>query len=418
MKRFFEEHTDRLFNLSHLAKMRVRVQILLLIFQILKSDTRSKQYDRLMKVIYETLMDPSCLHSSITELFLELVYNALKNDHSLTRVMASIKRLLQNAIHAETNVSIAVLIFLNKLSQNVSGLNQLLKNNFVNDFGDDEEDDENKDLANGGDQKDESDLKDNGGYDYFKRDPLFSKADTSLLWELTCFIEHYHPTVRKIASELLVSLSTNKINYEGNPLLDFTTASFLDRFCMKKPKLSKLESKKKFIEGNKVGRSKMEEAFSIQSVLNDSSNIRDEEKFMFTYFKNKVDSMNYLSKLEKRKENRAKPKVGEGEDEEDKFADELFEKELRKAEVGDRYLGDGSDLEEGEDEEDDEYAELEDEDGEGLAGLDTADFDENLNGDDDAEDDFEDDGVTLKKRESKNRKFKGGKPKKRFIKKR
>src|SRR5205823_3793915 len=131
------EHTDKLFSMSHQAKTRVRVQILLLIFQILKTEVHSKQMDRLMRVIYETLLDPSCLHSSITELYLELIYNAFKSDHSLPRVKACIKRLLQNAIHAEPNVAVAVLIFVNKLAGSVTGLNQLLKNNFaIEDFED------------------------------------------------------------------------------------------------------------------------------------------------------------------------------------------------------------------------------------------------------------------------------------------
>jgi len=386
------------------------VQILLLVFQILKSEVHSKQFDRLMRVIYETLLDPSCLHSSITELFLELVYNAFKNDPSMPRVMAGIKRLLQNAIHAETNVVVAVLIFVNKLAQGYPGLNQLLKNNFVTDFDDDEE--ENGEQKNPADaqHKDEVVLLDNGGYDFLKRDPIFAKADTSLLWELTCFIEHYHPTVRKVASELMVNLATDKINYEGNPLLDFTNASFLDRFCMKKPKTSKLEAKKKFIESNKVSRAKMEEPFSIQSLLNRSNIVRDEEKFIYTYFKNKVENMDYLNKLEKRKASRIKPKTDE-EAEEDEFADQLFEKELLKAEGGTDFIDDGSEADgsfEGEDED-----ELEDEE---MEDFNVEDFDQHLQAEDQPEEDFEDDGVTLKKRNPKKARF-APKPKKKLIKK-
>lgn len=391
LKRFYEEHTDRLFGLSHQAKIRVRVQILLLVFQILKSEVHSKQFDRLMRVIYETLLDPSCLHSSITELFLELVYNAFKNDPSMPRVMAGIKRLLQNAIHAETNVVVAVLIFVNKLAQNYPGLNQLLKNNFVTDFDDDDEEaGEQKNPADA-QHKEEPVLLDNGGYDFFKRDPIFAKADTSLLWELTCFIEHYHPTVRKVASELMVNLATDKINYEGNPLLDFTTASFLDRFCMKKPKTSKLEAKKRFIESNKVSRAKMEEPFSIQALLGRSSSVRDEEKFIYTYFKNKVDNMGYLSKLEKRKAAKAKPRSGE-DAEEDEFADRLFEKELRNAEGGTDFIDEGSAAEGSEGGAD------EDEEDEELDEFGVGEFDEHLQAEEQPEEDFEDDGVTLKKR--------------------
>lgn len=379
--------------MSHQAKLRVRVQILLLVFQLLKVEVHSKQMDRLMKVIYETLLDPSCLHSNITELFLELVYNAFKNDHSVPRVMAGLKRLLQNAIHADSNVAVAVLIFVNKLAKSVTGLNQLLKNNFTQDFEDEEEGNQTKEK-----QEDEGLEKDNGGYDYFKRDPLYARADCSLLWELKYFTNHYHPTVRKIAFEMSSSLSTGKVNYESNPLLDFTTASFLDRFSMKKPKAGKVQAKKKLIESNKVSRAKIEEPFSLQAVLQDSESqgVREDEQFMKTYFKKKVDHLAYVDKLEKRKQLKAKFKLNEDEEAEDAFADELFENELRKAEGGrNTYLEDG--------EGDDDYGEEEQSEDEEDVDLDVDDFDDQIREDAANPDlDFEDDGVTLKKRAAKN----------------
>jgi hypothetical protein len=340
MKSFYEEHTDKLFNLSHNAKMRVRVQILLLIYQILKNEPHSKLIDRLHKSLYSLLLDPSCLHSSVTELFLELLYNAFKGDHSTSRVMAGLKRLLQCAIHAEANVVVAVLIFVNKIAQNRSGLNQLLKNTLGNKFDGEEEGEE------AHTHKEDENLEfDQGGYDFLKRDPLFAHADNTHIWELKYFLNHYHPSVKKISHELMGSLSSSKIQYAGNPLLDFTSASFLDRFNMKKPKTAKLDAKKKYIEGNKVSRSKLVEPYSLQDVMNSAGqeDVRDEEKFMFTYFKKKVDNLDYVQKLEKRKTQ--KVKAPENSDEEDAFADELFERELKKADKGEDLFDDEEDLE-------------------------------------------------------------------------
>lgn len=399
LRKFYEEHTDKLFSMSHQAKTRVRVQILLLIFQILKNEVHSKQMDRLMRVIYETLLDTSCLHSSITELYLELVYNVFKTDHSLPRVKAGIKRLLQNSIHSESNVAVAVLIFVNKLASSVTGLNQLLKNNFaVEDFEDNEDQ-----AAKVDKEPEESYPLDNGGYDFLKRDALYANADSSLLWELNYFTEHYHPTVRKFANDLKQNLANKSIVYDSNPLLDFSLASFLTRFTMKKPKGTKTTGLQKLKESNKLSRSRLEDPFSLSSVIADtknSSSIREEEAFMETYFKKKVESMDYLKRLEKRKATKVKGPATE--EDEDRFADELFEKELQKAD------GKGDIAFEEFDDEDDEEGEEEDFDVQG--------FDDEIGDDGDEFMDMEDDGVTLKKRPPRNgKKFK--KSHKKLIKK-
>jgi ribosome biogenesis protein MAK21 len=40
-------------------------------------------------------------------------------------------------------------------------------------------------------------------YDMAKREPLYAGADTTLLWEVTAFVNHYHPTVRKFAAHII-----------------------------------------------------------------------------------------------------------------------------------------------------------------------------------------------------------------------
>ena len=47
-------------------------------------------------------------------------------------------------------------------------------------------------------------VKVNENYDPFKREPLFSNADNSCLWEISILKSHYHPTVRKFV-EILMS---------------------------------------------------------------------------------------------------------------------------------------------------------------------------------------------------------------------
>ena len=49
-------------------------------------------------------------------------------------------------------------------------------------------------------------------YDMAKRQPLYANADATLLWELTTFVNHYHPTVRKFAAHII---NAQSIPYDG-----------------------------------------------------------------------------------------------------------------------------------------------------------------------------------------------------------
>lgn len=77
-------------------------------------------------------------------------------------------------------------------------------------------------------------------YDPYKREPLFSNAQNSCLWELGVLADHYHPTVRKYIG-FLFGGNLSQLDYKGNPLLDFSLANFLDRLSFKKAR--KKESK-------------------------------------------------------------------------------------------------------------------------------------------------------------------------------
>jgi ribosome biogenesis protein MAK21 len=88
-------------------------------------------------------------------------------------------------------------------------------------------------------------------YDMFKRNPLYCGSDNACLHELLFLKNHAHPTVALFAQNLLavnpfeVSLSFanalcfiqgKSVDYNGNPLIDFTSMRFFDRFIYKNPK--------------------------------------------------------------------------------------------------------------------------------------------------------------------------------------
>lgn len=70
-------------------------------------------------------------------------------------------------------------------------------------------------------------------YDLHKREPQFSNADRSCLWELTSLAAHVHPSVGAMARTLLAG---QNVLYDGDPLRDLTLGAFLEKFVQKKAK--------------------------------------------------------------------------------------------------------------------------------------------------------------------------------------
>jgi len=69
-------------------------------------------------------------------------------------------------------------------------------------------------------------------YDARKRDPQYSNADKSRLWELIAFTKHFHPTVALYATQII-----NGQSISGQPELHLhTTTHFLDKFVFRNPK--------------------------------------------------------------------------------------------------------------------------------------------------------------------------------------
>jgi hypothetical protein len=84
-------------------------------------------------------------------------------------------------------------------------------------------------------------------YDPLKREPKWANAESSALFELIQLTYHTHPTVKLWATKLLEG---EVINYNGDPLLDFGMANFLDRIAYKNPK--SVEKIAKFSSGRRM----------------------------------------------------------------------------------------------------------------------------------------------------------------------
>ncbi|WBW74507.1 ribosome biogenesis protein Noc1 [Schizosaccharomyces osmophilus] len=249
----FDKHMNTLFTITHTASFNTAIQVLMLIFQA--SSTRDSIPDRFYKSLYESLLDSRLPTSSKHSLYLNLLYKSLIIDNNVARVRAFIKRMVQIAAWQQAPLVTGFFYVIRQLEDSNSSLRAMFDKPEMHEFDDDEEEvfkdvEEEEENANSdGEEKTEnqdnkqenkeahvasvkSDL--TNGYDGRKRDPQYSNADRSCIWEIYPFLSHFHPTVSMLAKQLVKG---EKI--EGKPDLSLHTLShFLDKFAYRNPKKS------------------------------------------------------------------------------------------------------------------------------------------------------------------------------------
>uniref|UniRef100_A0A7M4F5B6 CCAAT/enhancer-binding protein zeta n=1 Tax=Crocodylus porosus TaxID=8502 RepID=A0A7M4F5B6_CROPO len=259
-----KEQMDTLFKVLHLVNFSTSVQALMLLFQVM--DSHQTVSDRYYAALYKKLLDPGLALCSKQSMFLNLVYKSLKADVVLRRVKAFVKRLLQVTCGQMPPFICGALYLVSELLKIKPGLRVQLQDHVESDeeecFHDQEEADEEEERFTDADKEMEAErenitehsVKDpnsatswvhhqnmGGGknlhyYNPLHRNPLYSGADSTSLWELKKLSEHFHPSVALFAKTILEG---DYIQYSGDPLQDFTVMRFLDRFVYRNPKLHK-----------------------------------------------------------------------------------------------------------------------------------------------------------------------------------
>lgn len=381
LTQFLEENLDNFFRFCHVSTSRISIQILLFLFQILKTDLYSKVAERYLSLLYGFLDSPKVYESRLLEQFFDLLYTIVVADFSTDRVCAFFKRLFMTTLHCETRVVVATMVFFARVVQERPAVGVLLKNPHqgVQDQVQEEEDEQYQDVElsdgengaahkNGtnGAPKKESGSSKSVGYDPMKRNPLYANAGKAGLPEVECLKGHYNPAVRKIAT-LISTGQFGQIDYKGNPFEDFTNIAILNRIALMQPK-KRTESPRTLQK--RAGRKLRLEPVSL-------GNYQDlqfeDEKAIQLYFQKRMETFGEAAKKPKRRRQTA-------EDEEDAFADDLIQKEMEKyggaEDDDDEIIPDDEDGEgEGEDIEDDE--------GDFDEGEDDEDQDEEADDDDD-----------------------------------
>ena len=188
-------------------------------------------------------MDKRLGFSSKQSLFLNLVFKSLTQDPSLPRTRSFIRRIIQVCVISQVPFVCASLFMIGKIIEARPGLKTMI--NYIADdeceqFLDapEETSDEVEESAANTSENTQKMNSSESKYDPRKRDPLFANADSSYLWELIPFVNHFHPTVSLYARSLLsnakIDMPSNSSNYD--PLKNHTLSKFIERFVYKNPK--------------------------------------------------------------------------------------------------------------------------------------------------------------------------------------
>jgi ribosome biogenesis protein MAK21 len=170
-----------------------------------------------------------------------------------------------------------------------------------------EDEDEKIDFNVNGETKETEEKKFEYFYNPKEIRPQEAGADTTCFWELSLTKQFYHPSVVKFSD--LIMQNAKKLNYDGNPLQDFSLTSFLDKFNYKTPKVKKSSYVK-----NKQNILLLQKPMvnSKEFVDTPAELVREDEKFYHKYMKERqakkekeviteVNLKNELVNLKKRK---------------------------------------------------------------------------------------------------------------------
>lgn len=178
------KHIDTLFRITHSSNFNTSIQALMLIQQL--SASHQIATDRFYRTLYESLLDPRVATSSKQSLYLNLLYKALKNDTSVKRIKAFVKRIVQVLGLHQPAFICGVFFLIRELEKSYPSLASLYDQPEADDSDDEEvfrdvpdEDDEEQPAIETNNAK-----KVENGYDPRKRDPQHSNADKSCLWEM------------------------------------------------------------------------------------------------------------------------------------------------------------------------------------------------------------------------------------------
>lgn len=192
---------DTIYRLVHFANIKVSLQTLALILQMITAMGAEHQHNRFYNALYKKLFDPELgtCGAKYSALFLHIVHRAIHVDRNKSRAQAFIKRILQVSLYLPAQIACGCLIIISKIVRARSELNRIETPLPVVPKTEDGTDP----VTPSSDEKPAKATV----YDPYHRAPEYAGAEYAMRTELTALLHHYHPTVRVFAQNILESKS-------------------------------------------------------------------------------------------------------------------------------------------------------------------------------------------------------------------
>ena len=382
-----------------------------------EKEGESQLVTRYYRALYAKLLSDNICTKTRNSLFLNLLFKSMKRDKSVPRVLSFIKRLLVITTQSTPTISAGILMLLSELCSARKDLKDAM---FIDRAAPTDESASSSSSNGNIDTQKKSNGKqeegENGAYsqlgdfDMNVREPLFAKTQDiehgSSFWESGLLRCHFHPSIRAFANCYVES--PHKIDFDGDPTVEFSLSSCINRFAYKNPKKEKEDS----ASGKRKWRVVTE-----QPVNNPSFIEKDEEmvKPDLAFFHKFFGQQNKLRDENRRKKARKDKHAGDDEDDDedsvasnhsnldfdaneadvDKFADKLALDMIAASNGG--AFGKakfGDDDSEGEDVDMDDMSSEDGEDGDGsISKEDMSEEDVDISGEEGNSDDDDDDDL-------------------------
>lgn len=192
---------DTIYRLVHFANIKVSLQTLALLLQMITAMGAEQQHNRFYNALYKKLLDPELgtCGSKYSALFLHIVHRAIHTDRNKSRAQAFIKRLLQVSLFLPAQMACGCLVIISKIIKARSELNRIEM--AVPVVPKIEENNDNAEPTESEDKKGEL-----SAYDPYNRAPEFAGGQFAIRTELVALQNHYHPTVRVFAQNIIQSM--------------------------------------------------------------------------------------------------------------------------------------------------------------------------------------------------------------------
>ncbi|CAF2854522.1 unnamed protein product [Rotaria sp. Silwood2] len=366
------EHLNDLFRIVHSTNFKTSVRALQLIFRIVEQ--RSEIDERYYNALYKKLSEPEWKNSKMLSTFLNLIFKSMLKDAMEPRIRAFIKRLLQLCLFNDVPFICGILLLISEIvKRHASGQHLLLFSQKANVLSlkndktmeDDDEEEHFHDVINVDDQPSQivpevsswnhqnlnkTNQNHLNHYDIYKRNPLYCGSDYTCLHELIFLKNHSHPTVALFAQNLF---DGKPIDYNGNPLVDFNSMRFFDRFIYKNPKKQitkhELLRKKSRHAAGRLYLPKGVKAVAVDSneyTRLNPAHIPVDERFLYTFMKMRQENSELAQEKKKQKsvegdidDNESLSSVSD--DEFDKYLNKtgkICAADFRQAMLGDHHL--------------------------------------------------------------------------------